>query len=91
MDNPIDYLNRTVTLTEYEIEQIVTRGVSAALTRLGIDTAHPLDMQKDFSHLRAWRMSTDQIKDKGMLALMGIILSGFFAAVWLGFKTLIKQ
>ncbi len=43
-------------------------------------------MQRDFSHVRAWRESTEAIKRKGFLAIVGVIVTGIAGALWLGIR-----
>jgi hypothetical protein len=91
-------------------EMAAERAVRAVLLQIGIDSADPLEAQKDFylmrqvahmaadsefrkdmEHVRAWRMSMDSIKSKGILTAVGILMSGFLAALWMGFKQLLEK
>jgi hypothetical protein len=73
-----------------EIEQIVAETVRQTLIQLGISTVDPLEMQKDMQHLREWRKSMESIKSKAMLTTLTVFLSGILAAIWLGFRALVK-
>lgn len=73
-------------LSAPEVSDLVASAVRQTLLQLGIDAADPLEMQKDFQHLRDWRTSTTELKRKGLLALLGIVLSGFLGLVLLGFR-----
>jgi len=69
-----------------EISSIVKETVKEVLERLGVDPDDPIAMQKDFAHVRAWRESTEAIKRKGLMAAVGVIVTGVLGAIWLGFK-----
>jgi hypothetical protein len=47
------------------------------------------EFRKDLEHVRAWRVSMDEIKSKGILAAMTIVFTGLLTAIWLGIKQLI--
>lgn len=64
-----------VTMTEDEFKKVITSTVRETLTNLGCQTDDPIEMQKDFAHLREWRSSTDAIKKKGTLTAVGFIIA----------------
>lgn len=84
-------------LTKEEIREVAHRAaeeaaeeaVSRVLTRLGIDSQTPIEMQRDFRWLRDWRQASESAHKKGVLAIMLILLSGLMGAVWVGLKHLI--
>lgn len=76
--------------TRDELERIVAESVRQTLIQLGISTLDPLEMQKDMQHLREWRKSMESIKSKAMLTTLAVFLSGVLAALWLGFKTIVR-
>lgn len=61
-------------MTEEELKKVITDTVKDTLTNIGCQTDDPIEMQKDFAHLREWRNSTDAIKKKGVLAAVGFII-----------------
>ena len=73
-------------MTHEEIEAIVKATVHSTLSTLGIDAANPFELQKDFSHLRSWRKSTDQMKQAGFLSVIGILVSGILGLIWSAIK-----
>lgn len=77
-------------LTEDQLRRIVhetvQQTVSETMLRLGVQVTDPIEMQKDFQHLRDWRKTTDSVKTKAMLAMVGILISGLAASVWMGIK-----
>ncbi|UQM93918.1 hypothetical protein vBSmQDWS359_01 [Stenotrophomonas phage vB_Sm_QDWS359] len=56
---------------------------------LGLKVDDPIEVQKDFQHLREWRSTTDSIKRKGMLTIIGIVVSGLAAAAWMGVREML--
>ena len=79
------------TLSKDEMRQIVKEAVSETLTQLGVDTSSPMEMQRDFQHLRDWRMAQEVIRRKGYMTLLGILVTGLAGLLWLGFKDVILQ
>lgn len=87
MNNP----EAIVTLTQEQLKGVIHDSVTETLTRLGMDHSNPFEMQRDFQHLRDWRLSSESIKKKGMVAMIGVALSGVLALLWVGFKVVVKQ
>ena len=81
--------HRTVRVTEAQLRQAVEDGVDNALTRLGVDASNPLEMQKDFQHLREWRQATNAVKKRGILTVVAILVTGACAALWMGIKGMV--
>jgi hypothetical protein len=77
-------------MTQAEIEAIADRAAKTAtaetLRVLGIDTAQPFEMQRDFAHLRSWRLSVEAMRTKTILTAVGIVVTGVLGAVWLAIK-----
>lgn len=65
----------------------IKEAVRETLIELGIDHSDPLEMQKDFQHLREWRTTTEGMKSKGLIAVFGFLVTGILAAAWLGIKS----
>jgi hypothetical protein len=78
-------------MTKQEIRKIVSDTVRETLIELGIAHDDPLEMQRDFQHLREWRLATAMIRRKGILAVLGLVIAGTAAAMWLGFKQMIQN
>jgi len=83
-DNP-----PTITLTTEQLEKAVEQGVFNALIHLGLDAKKPIDIQRDFQFLRDLRKSTESVKGKALVTIVGILIAGGVAVIWLGFKTLL--
>lgn len=63
-----------IELTNEELEKVITTTVLNTLTHLGIESAEPNEMQKDFVLLRNLRKSTDAVKQKGIISAFGFII-----------------
>lgn len=70
-----------------ELQDVVAASVKATLTSLGISVDNPIEMQKDFQHLRDWRESVTKLREKTVMTAVGFIITGLLGAAWLGFKT----
>jgi len=82
---------QVVQLTEAQLRSIIKESVQEALVTIGIQADDPIEMQKDFQHLREWRMTTDSVKRKSVGTIVGILVAGGCAALWMGFKDSIKS
>lgn len=82
-------------MTEDQVRRIASEAASQAvletLTRLGLETDQPLEMQRDMQHLRTWRTSVEQVQSKGVLTVVGLAASGFIALVVVGFRDFFKS
>ncbi len=76
----------TVTMTESQVKELITTTVGDTLTKLGVDHADPLEMQKDFQHVRDFRLSTEAAKRKGFLTLVGIFVASVVGAIMMAAK-----
>ena len=68
--------------------------VTRMLLAMGINSdnnANILEMQADIRFLREWRLSTTKIRLRAMLAVTAVLLSGTFAAIWIGFKEILHR
>lgn len=88
MPGPDQSLNN---LTRDEAQVLIREAVREAFLMLGMKVDDPIEAQKDFQHLREWRSTTESIKTKSLIAFVGILVSGFSAAVWLGIKELVGK
>lgn len=83
--------NERIILTKEELRQLMRETVTEALTKLGMDTSHPLEVQRDFQFVRDWRITTESVKGKAVLAAVGITVVGILSLVWLGIKSIISR
>lgn len=81
-------------MTEDDVRLIVREeiaaGVPAAMLTmfqtLGIEADDPLEVQRDFQHLRAWRKNTIAIKQNALLAVVTVVIPGLLWLIWTGLK-----
>jgi hypothetical protein len=78
-------------LTPDEARALIREAVRETFLMLGVKVDDPIEVQKDFQHLREWRSTTDSIKSKGMIALVGVVVSGLAAAVWMGLREMLSK
>ena len=89
--------NRVGDLTRDELKEVIDEHTVAAmkaavhetLLQLGVDTSSPLEMQRDFQHLRDWRTAQEAIQRKGYITIIGVLVTGSFALLWIGAKDFI--
>lgn len=71
--------------------EVIRQTVHDTLIELGVDSEDPTEMQKDFIHLREWRITMEQAKNKGVMATVGFLVTGVVALLWLGIKTFLVE
>jgi len=67
--------------------EVIRETVHETLTELGVEHDEPMEMQKDFQHLREWRVTMEQAKSKSVMATIGFLVAGMVALIWMGVKT----
>lgn len=72
------------------VRPLVKAVVSETLRNLGVDASNPIELQKDFNHLRDWRKTTESIQKRGLLVSIGIITAGGLGLLWVGLKASIN-
>lgn len=78
-------------LTPEEARALIREAVRETFLMLGVKVDDPIEVQKDFQHLREWRNTTESIKSKGLLTVMCILVSGMLAALWVGIKEFVGK
>lgn len=73
-------------MTKEEASTLVAEAVRQTLLQLGVDSTNPLEMQRDFQHLRQWRRAGEDLRGKGMFVLMSIFISGLVGLIVVGIK-----
>jgi hypothetical protein len=84
-DNPLTDKEQDA-LTRVIAKEAAKQAVDELMTRLGIDNANPLDMQRDMQWLRDTRVGSEKIKEKGVLTLIGAAVLGAATIIWIGIK-----
>tara|TARA_R110002153_G_scaffold104852_1_gene242989 strand:- start:3242 stop:3538 length:297 start_codon:yes stop_codon:yes gene_type:complete len=68
------------------VEEAVRIAVTTTLITLGMDASNPLALQQDMAFIRELRDTSEKIKSRGLLVLIGIMITGLAATIWLGMK-----
>lgn len=77
-------------LTPEEARALIREAVRETFLMLGVKVDDPIEVQKDFQHLRDWRQTTESIKSKSITTVLGLMVAGAVGAFWVGFKDLFK-
>lgn len=77
---------RAVSMSSEDFQHLVAETVKQTLIQLGIDHSNPIEMQQDFQHLRSWRKAGQELRSKGLVAALGIFLTGTVSLILLGLK-----
>lgn len=72
---------RAIRLEEHELRSLVQSTVKETLATMGVDASNPIEMQKDFHHLREWREATGKVRMRIILTVVGIIVTGLMGMV----------
>lgn len=76
-------------LSKEELRELMKESVADALSHLGIDSMSPVEVQKDLQFLRELRLTSERVKNRTIVTLVGLLVAGLAAATWLGIKSLI--
>jgi hypothetical protein len=76
-------LPRSIRLTDQELRDVVKSTVLETFVTLGVDVTKPIEVQKDFAHLRRWRIGMDVGKSKGFTTVIVIAVTAAVGWVWL--------
>lgn len=74
-------------MTRDELKDLAKETAHEVLRGLGVDVDEPLEFQKDMAHVRDWRKSSEAVKRSGLLAAVGVLVTGTLGALWLGIKS----
>jgi hypothetical protein len=80
----------TFELTREEARTLVSEGVKQAFTEVGLG-GEPIELQRDFTHLRKWRTSIDAASNTGFKVVTGTIVAGLLGALWMGITTMLHR
>lgn len=87
-----------ITVSEERLRKVVNEETRAAVRQtfltMGVRTDEPgslLDMQKDFQHLRFYRILMENVRQKGVLIAIGLLVTGIGTAIWAGLKQLLQS
>lgn len=83
-----------VNLSPNDIEAIIERAVNRVLLRIGIaqaDDGDAIELQRDFSYLRDLRMGSQAIKNKGLLVVVGIVITAVSTLIYFGIQFFLQH
>lgn len=78
-------------LTPEEARALIREAVRETFLMLGLKVDDPIEVQKDFQHLREWRSTTETLKRKTLLTMLGIVVSGMIGAMVMGAKEIFSK
>jgi len=81
--------DKPILLTEAVVRRITKDVVKQTLISVGVDYTDPQDMQRDFLFMRDLRLTSEKIKTRGLFVLVGIVVTGIVAVMWLGIRQLL--
>lgn len=74
-----------------DIDSVVLKTLSTILTSFGIEEEDRKELKADFVHLRKWRKSVDAATTLTFKVIVGTIVTGFLAALWVGLKAMLGK
>jgi hypothetical protein len=88
---PEERSQEQVVLSREELHALVRSTVEETLTSIGLDHKNPIELQKDFKSLREWREAMQEVRNKTLLTVIGILVMGLAAAIWIGLKSMFSS
>ncbi len=73
-------------MTQDELQKLIAEAVRQTLLQMGADPSDPIEMQRDFQHLRQWRTAGENLKRQGTMTLLGIFITGTMALLLVGVR-----
>ena len=73
-------------MTHDDLKKLIAEAVRETLLQMGADPSNPIEMQRDFQHLRQWRTASEDLRAKGMFALLSIFITGSVALLLVGLR-----
>jgi hypothetical protein len=52
--------------------------------------AHDEEFRRDLEHIRAWRKLWENVRDKSLMAVIGLVVTAVAGALWVGFRNMVK-
>ncbi len=69
-----------------QLDAVAHKAVTDVLFALGIDENDHREMRADLQHLRKWRRSVEQAQSLTFRTVIGTLVAGGLAALWLGIR-----
>lgn len=73
-------------MTHDDLRKHISEAVREILVQMGADPSNPIEMQRDFQHLRQWRTAGEDLRAKGMFTLLSIFITGAVALFLVGLR-----
>ena len=74
-----------------QLKDVIKASVRETLMALGADVGNPIEMQKDFAHIRKHRLAQDVAGTLVRRVAIITIVTGGVTALWLGFRDMIGK
>lgn len=78
-------------LSRVELRDIMTESITEAFRAMGVEVNEPIEMQRDFVHLRRWRKAVDSAQTATFRTVMATLAAGALGALWLGITTMLGK
>lgn len=75
-------------MTDRELEDIAQRVAVRVLRDLGINADDAFEMRRDFEFVRRWRCTTDSLRGRTLWTVVGTLVAGSLAMIWLGLRSM---
>jgi len=82
---------KTLTVTEKELEQLVERVTRRVLHDIGVDATDTFELRRDFTFVREWRQGSEMVRGKITLTIVTTLVAGAIASLWLGVRQLLSS
>ncbi|WP_316196276.1 MULTISPECIES: hypothetical protein [unclassified Bradyrhizobium] len=70
---------------------VAEEAAAAVLRAFGLDDEDHRELRADFQLLRRWRKSVEQAQSLTFKAVIGTLVTGFIAVVWMGVKAFLGK
>ena len=83
--------NSPVILTKDEIRSLVRETVEETLTKFGVDTSDPIQLQRDSQFVRDLRKASESAKGKAIMAIVTLLVTTLLGALVIGVKAVLRS
>ena len=84
-------VSKTLTAIGIDVDDPLAAQRDFALMREICGLASSVEFRKDLEHCRRWRQTMESVQQKGLLTLIGLMVTGAAAALWLGFRDMLDR
>ena len=84
-------VHKTLTAIGIDVADPIAAQRDFAMMREIGGFATSADFRKDLEHCRRWRLTMEKMQEKGFLTLIGLMVTGAGAALWLGFRDMLER